>query len=43
MTKQEILIILNLLKEVFVYVKFSDEQADLKAMRLSWLGRQTTI
>ena len=36
MTKQEILGMLNLLKLVFV--KFSHEQAVLKAMRSSYLG-----
>ena len=44
MPKQEILIILNLLRIVFdeaVFVKFSDDQAGLKAMRSSYLSRQS--
>ena len=40
MTKQEILGMLNLLKLVFV--KFSHEQAVLKAMRSSYLGWQSS-
>ena len=39
MAKQELLGILNLVK--IMLVKFSDEQADSKAMRSSYLGRQT--
>ena len=38
MAKQEILGILNLIK----VVKFSDEQAGLKTMRSSYLGRQNS-
>ena len=40
MAKQELLGILNLVK--IVLVKFSDEQADSKAMRSSYLGRQNS-
>ena len=38
MGKQEMLNILNLFKVVFI--KFSDEQAGVKATRSSYLGRQ---
>ena len=42
LAKQEMLVILNLIKVVFEkYIRtFSDEQASLKTIRSSYLGRQ---